>query len=278
MPSLTLKPTSSILERITFETDLQISRNGTESRLARRLHPEYRVELDFEETGDYNANARQVLEGLVDVVFELPLHQFTVANGELLIAGLSSASERAYRQGEAITVASAAPAAYTHFAPVAPAKIIDTLAYTHQTNKHCSIKAAFRLAGFKETISPSLAPATANDFNLGAIPLFAFKHNFVSSIGAELQQDARALAGDGGGLVDFVRYTKKTCALDLTLASALEIAKLRAFLFTVKGRKGAFKFLDPISGSLKTYRFAADALEINYLSPTLATARVSKMT
>lgn len=265
MTTLLLKPTGDTLERIAFETDLQISRNGTERRIARRLHPEYRIEQSYNELDGYNENAQAIIEALAGATFELPLHQFTAANGEQLIAGLSATTRKAYRTPAGLIAADTPPAAYSYHTPLANAQLADAVQTKHTSGNYSTIKAAYRLIGFKEHITPLLDPT----------PLFVFKHNFIDSINDKLDIDAKEFIGDGGGFLGLTRYTKKSRSISITLTSAEEIAAFRAFFFTVQGRAKAWQLADPLTGTLGNYRFAADAIEINYKSPALAEVKAS---
>lgn len=264
-----------ITERLEWLTDVQISRNGTETRKAIRSLPRYTYAYSILVT---NPVSRACLEALrSETAFVVPLwcHSFE-GNVTAPDAALSDTMQVLALDQQGGYTLEVPPVAWTGTyslgAPAALARYAgNQRSFSYRTGKVSSGSVAFRLESFNEAVPAYAGPASSSMPDMFLLDRFTLTG---SSIQEQIDDNANT---SDNGLLDVYesRYIKRNYTVTVSLNSRAAILEFRALMFALRGRLNAFRWLAPGDTQEATWRLATDAVEIKYLRPGLASCTLS---
>lgn len=248
--TFTLWPDGSapIVERFTERTSVLVAFDGSEQRTPCRAQPRYELSGSFV-LFDQEADALAALDAGAEVLVPAWPHGFAT-------------------KAAADAVAKPAGQFYEHgglFYPLFPARLgADSYALEIK-------RPGVLLTNLNFTSDAVAEPLFANAPTDAEVEAVLFHDYRSGSPVAELQYSANRF--DEGNLATFdLRHTKKTLAFSSTLFGRNEIAIVRKFLLSKRGRAHSFVLKDPRDSTPRRWRMASDTWELRYL--TAATAEV----
>lgn len=266
-----------ITERFEWLTDVQISCAGTEQRSYRRAYPRQRYSFNVIA---WTPEALACLAALrTEDLFTIPLWPHAIeaptagwdagCNG----AGLTAAKLDGIGGYSLLTNAGQGVQwddAYNFAAPTAVARYAGaSRSIAHKVPSEVSATSvAFDLVAFRESVTTAGIPLASP-----GVPRLT---PLTQAGGGAAEQVADNLATfDAGNLVlQESRYKERVYSLDIVLTSRAQLLNFRRFLFYVKGRFLKFKWSPPGEAE-STWRLASDAIDIVYVTSTVATCSLT---
>lgn len=270
---------SPTVERLEWLTDVATALDGTEARKALRAVPRATYSGSYVLSpamagGRYagNADVAGVLAALRTAeTVEMPLACHASFAGDEALAGFTGATQRflRFRQGQVgATVETGATARGTAFLAEFPL-VSGWLTAAREVEHATTALAKFQLQlqvqdGRAEAFSPALDPQPTT----GSADAL-LRHNWVSALNETLEP-AQDTSDNGHLRVLHQRFVRRTLKLQLLLRGRSEIVAFRRFAHMCQGRYRAFPWQAPIDPTPGTWRLGADAVEIEYVTRTVA--------
>jgi hypothetical protein len=266
-----------VVERLEWGTDVQPSRNGTESRVQLRPFPRHTVSFDVLLN---TPAARASLSALrQETRFLVPLWQHAFERpADSPDAGICAVQNTCLLLDHSGTAAEVPTPllwpSWAHLAaPAAIARgVSDQRTIRHVTKKVGTTAVSFQLEHYDEDVAPYAGPTS------GGLPLLDVFTTSASSISEQIDIDANK---NDTGLLDGLyeaRFIKRSFTLTLTLSSRADVLAFRRLLFVLKGRLNPLRWTPPFDDEPeRTWRLSADAVELSYLRPGLAQCTLSLM-
>jgi hypothetical protein len=272
METLTLRPLApGVIERLSFSTSVDTSRNSTEARHRVRVLPRYTYRWTTAATDGLGNRAwLATLRGAARAdAWVVPLWAH-MRLGALPDRGLAVGATHALAiapgwNQAGFVLADGLPDGTEYTAPIATGKIIESTPIAHPTpNVAAGITLGVLLDPYQESIA-AYSGATGTDGK----PRPTLPISGADGLTETLEDTANLL--DYGQLWarDYL-YRKQTIGLQLQLHGRAAIKANREFLFYCAGRLNAFWWQAP-SEALALWRLDHDDIEITYLTPDLAT-------
>lgn len=269
---------SPTVERIEALTDVQISRNGTERRAALRAYPRYGLSANFVVIGPAALAAFAPMRSGSPVLVPAWMHPFESTDGASPVVDaihtpgpsrsfLVRSRNGAWRQVSFAVLADRTLAGWDA-ADVRAWPLVEARSTDDSFDiEHRSMNARL--------VSLSLMSTSVDEGELPAVPMLDGKP--VLSARADWSQapsEGTAFssnAWDAGHLTEWeLRHAKRTVSVQFTLMSRQAVLEFRAFMRALRGRFQAFRYADPTSGDMKTWRLGNDVVELQYFKPGLA--------
>ncbi|KWF99097.1 hypothetical protein [Burkholderia cepacia] len=249
-----------LLERLTWSTDIQTGYSGVESRRMLRRAPRYHVEYMLNAHVNNGNGYARVLNALRAYTgnWLVPLWPHAVDAPALPTVGLDAAQSMMYftAGGLAAEVAGGLPYTARQVMPAAMGLLTDAVAVTHTTDGLASAKVALETLNHLEVVG-------AYDTYQNGYPVFNFDCDWSSGASETITPDTNPV--DFGGLwTTEVRHLTRTVSLTVFADTPAKQARLRAFLFAVKGSYGAFYAQPDTDAAASLWRLNADAVELLY--------------
>lgn len=271
-PLFTPRPdgSASTIERLEWQTDLQISRDGTEFARQVRLLPRHRIEFSTLIESDEDKASLAVLQAGGRVL--LPLWCHTERRRYLSQWQNLDIPSRGYGfstggEGHFCTLTNGALSLFNgglfdgYIIPAAVARMDTNVQLTRLTSMTVVARLGFRLLDFNEQISAE-------------VPLvLPVRHDWSVSVDDATDEAIEAF-DTATALVLERHYAKRTIRISVMADSFEGVAELRRFFFAVRGRFNTFQFA--LTGEdASQWRMAADAVEIEYLTTSLARVQLT---
>lgn len=290
-PLFPLRPlapdTPAPVETLRFLADVRTAYDGTESRRPLRDYP--RHEYAWPIASRTAAERAQVLQLGRGGEYVLPLWMHAVPGGQPLARGISARPDALYvvRTAAGLSVTDAAGTQQPDVIEYAPALIarasLSASVSVYANGALALAQSEWRATDYREAF-PSLAslglPTAQGPEDVlpvvHAQPWLTTRDGGPDELGIEATADV--LDSDSGLWSETMRYTKDVRQLRLILRGA-DISKLRAFFAAMRGRAGAFFYVEP--GKQNTVenrllvRFDSDALSLTYMTNNVARANVA---
>ncbi|SOE50300.1 hypothetical protein SAMN05446935_0326 [Burkholderia sp. YR290] len=264
--------TDPILERLTWSTDINTGYSGAETRRMLYSAPRYHYEYTLN-AQQYSPNGYQRLLSALrsySGTWLFPLWPHAVDAPALPTIGLDASGAAMYflRDGTASEVMGGLPSNARQVMPAALGVLTDAIAIDHVTDSLASAKVALETLNYLEVVGPY-------DTYQGGYPVFNFDCDWSSGAEEDITPDVNTV--DYGGLwADEVRHLTRTIALSVYADTHAKQARLRAFLFAVKGSFMSFWAQPPTDSTQTLWRLNSDAVELLYQGPLVTAALTLK--
>ncbi|GJI97043.1 hypothetical protein RugamoR57_37610 [Duganella caerulea] len=280
-----LEPTGAAprIERLSFATDVETHRDGSERRSASRAYPRLSLSAQYVLLRNDPEATLAPLRAGGTLLVPAWQHQFASSSGAppVVDAGVPLVGEREWlirnRRGiwRDVTLgflpgtnvldgwsADDALAIPLHVAQLAE----DSFDVEYSTPTARTVSLSFDVEANLEV------PQPWPDGGLGLA--FPERHNWAATLKESSSFSANRF--DAGNLrLRELRYAKRTLGLSLTLMDRSAIVEFRRWIYAVRGRLNAFAWQAPHDAEPRLWRLGSDDVEIQYLKPSLATCQLS---
>jgi len=260
-----------LLERLTWDTDIQTARSGGEHRRCMRSRPRYSYEFSLDLSDELTNGHAGVLADLRsyrgDWLLPLWVHASGTSAKPTRGVDASGLCLAFYPDGQAVEVLDVVPPSVADVVPAAPGRIVEALRIAHTHHKLASVSVSLELANHAEVVAPF-------ETNADGALVFDFPADWSNGAEENLKDDENRL--DYGGLWAVEsRYRVRTFSLNVYLHSEAEIARYRQFLFAVQGAYRPFLANPGVDEQASQWRLNSDTVEILYEAPGLAISKIT---
>ena len=269
--AFTPERSAPFLERLEWSTDIQTARSGKEFRKRLRALPRYRYEYSLDVHALSSNGHGRILDDLRAYAgtWLLPLWPHASDAPALPTRTLANDSRclAFFRDGTAVEFTGPAPANATAVTPAALGRLIEARRVQHTTSELANVKVGLALLNHAEVVAPYTNIANG-------LAVFDFGTDWTDGSDETITPEENVI--DYGGIWDAeMRFLTRTVSLDVCLESDAAIATFRSFLFHVQGSLKSFIAHPAQDTAPGTWRLNSDAVEILYIQPGLATARLT---
>lgn len=268
---------SPVTERLEWLTDIQTSHNGTEAvRYALRAFPRYVYDFTIHVATDASFACLQALREKTSFLVPLWPHAFqTPATAP--DAGIAATAplvlqldhKGSYGLGSA-PVSISSP--YDLAAPVAPAiYAANSRSFSPLSHNLSTGSVSFRLSPFNEAVAAYSGPMSAS---FPTLPLLDGWTGTADGLGEQIADVSNSFENNNLDLYES-NYLTRTYTVNITLTTRAAVLDFRRLLFKLRGRYGSLRWTSPSDGVERTWRLAADTVDIVYLRPGYATCTLS---
>lgn len=263
---------AAMLERLTFNTDINTGSNGTEHRRRLRSRPRYRYEYTLAASDQHGNGYLALLDDLRawqgDWLIPLWPHAVDAPNTPARALSSTVPALAFNSLGHADEYSGAPPVGSRTLVPAGLGRIVEARKITHATDTFAMATVAVELYNHDETV-PAYDLVDAD-----GVATFDFPVDWSNGASEELTPDENRVDFDGLWLAE-TRYRTRTLTVPVFLDGEAQINRFRAFVFHVQGAYKAFKATPAPDKSEGLWRLNSDTVEISHVAPGFATAALT---
>jgi hypothetical protein len=264
--------TDPILERLSWSTDINTGYSGAETRRMLRSAPRYHYEYLLNAAKYHPNGYDRVLSVLRSYTgtWLFPLWPHAVDAPQMPTVGLNAAASRMYflANGGGFEVMGGLPPSARAVVPAALGVVTDAIDVSHMTDSFASAKVSLETQAHLEVIA-------GYDTYRDSYPVFNFASDWSNGASESITPDVNTV--DFGGLwTTEIRHLTRTVSLRVYADTPAKQARLRSFLFAVKGAYGPFWAQPEMDAAPSLWRLNSDSVELLYQGPLVTCALTFK--